>query len=322
MTKNQILIHLSESENTKFGKEEFARQSFPQKVFSAIWAVGSEVNNGGFSQYFVNSSAETAAFVVEALRTIGAPDTAAICERALAAAFPTGLPDSEDAIRSLASDFPDEIIDKLEELDQKFFSYPHDLTELLFTYVSEHCHSVRDDCRVRQYGIDRWLRAPCVAGGRHHGPSAGETLAGARERHRPLRADALSFFLRFSLASRKLIERTYGGVEPVLEDMEVARGRLQVAMSEQQLNGAQIGSAVGQVRGKGMPHHMGGKPLSNAQLLAQLMAESVDGAGVHRPVGPHSGKEPVLGLALVPVGTEPLQQLGRKPVSRQLTVAA
>jgi len=79
MTKNQILIHLSESENTKFGKEEFARQSFPQKVFSAIWAVESEVNNGGFSQYFVNSSKETAAFVVEALRTIGAPDTAAIC---------------------------------------------------------------------------------------------------------------------------------------------------------------------------------------------------------------------------------------------------
>ena len=38
----------------------------------------------------------------------------------------------------------------------------------------------------------------------------------------------------------------------MLGDMEVARGRLQVAMSEQQLNGAQIGSAVEQVRGKGM----------------------------------------------------------------------
>ena len=129
-TKNHILINLSSSEKTSFGKEEFVRQSLPQKAFSAIWAVESEVNNGGFSQYFVNSSAETAAFVVEALRTIGAPDTAAICERAIAAAFPTGLPDSEDAIRSLASDFPDEVIGKLEELDQEFFSYPHDLTDL------------------------------------------------------------------------------------------------------------------------------------------------------------------------------------------------
>ena len=137
-TKNHILINLSSSDKTSFGKEEFVRQSLPQKAFSAIWAVESEVNNGGFSQYFVNSSAETAAFVVEALRTIGAPDTAAICERAMAAAFPTGLPDSEDAIRSLASDFPDEVIGKLEELDQEFFSYPHDLTDLLFAYVSKH----------------------------------------------------------------------------------------------------------------------------------------------------------------------------------------
>ncbi len=58
MTKNQILIRLSESKNTQFGKEDFSRQSLPQKVFSAIWAVESEVNNGGFSQYFVNSSVD------------------------------------------------------------------------------------------------------------------------------------------------------------------------------------------------------------------------------------------------------------------------
>jgi hypothetical protein len=97
------------------------------------------------------------------------------------------------------------------------------------------------------------------------------------------------------LASWKLIERTYGGVQPVLGDMEVARGRLQFAMSEQQRDGAQIGSAVEQVRGKGMPHRMGGKPLGNAQLLAQLMAESVDGAGVQRP-DPIPGKSQSLGL--------------------------
>ncbi len=138
MRKNQILIRLSESENTKFGKEDFARQSLPQKVFSAIWEVESEVNNGGFSQYFQNSSAETAPFVVQALRTIGTADTAAICERAIAAAFPSGLPTSEDAIRSSATDFSDEVLEKLDELDREFFSYPHDLTELLFAYVSNY----------------------------------------------------------------------------------------------------------------------------------------------------------------------------------------
>lgn len=43
-TKNHILIGLSESERTKFGKEDFASQSVPQKAFSALWEVESEVN--------------------------------------------------------------------------------------------------------------------------------------------------------------------------------------------------------------------------------------------------------------------------------------
>lgn len=138
MNKNNLLIGLSESENTRFGKEDFALQSLPQKVFSAIWAVESEVNNGGFSQYFFNSSAESAPFVVEALETIGAPKTADICQRAIATAFSAGLPRTPETIRSIAIDFSDEILEKLEPLDQEFFAYPHSLTDLLFGYVWEH----------------------------------------------------------------------------------------------------------------------------------------------------------------------------------------
>ena len=138
MNKNGILINLSESKNTKFGKEDFALQSLPQKVFSAIWAVESEVNNGGFSQYFLNSSAESAPFIVEALETVEAPKTADICKRAIAAAFPAGLPRTPESIRSVAADFSDEILENLEPLDQEFFAYPHNLTDLLFAYVSGH----------------------------------------------------------------------------------------------------------------------------------------------------------------------------------------
>lgn len=137
-TKNHILIGLSESDRTKFGKEDFGSQSVPQKVFSALWGVEAEVNNGGFSQYFVNNSAESAHFVVDALRVIGAPKTADICQRAIAAAFPAGLPESEEAIRSAAADFSEEVLEKLDPLDQEFIAYPHNLTELLFAYVSQH----------------------------------------------------------------------------------------------------------------------------------------------------------------------------------------
>jgi hypothetical protein len=138
MDKNGILIDLSESDRTKFGKEDFATQSAPQRTFSSVWAVESEVNNGGFSQYFLNSSAETAPFVAEALDSISAPRTADICRRAIACAFPSGLPSTPEAISSAAADFPDESLEKLEALDSEFYAYPHNLTDLLFAYVSGH----------------------------------------------------------------------------------------------------------------------------------------------------------------------------------------
>jgi hypothetical protein len=138
MDRNGILIALSESDKTQFGKQDFSAQSIPQKVFSSIWAVESEVNNGGFSQYFFNSSCETAGFVAEALETIGAPNTADICRRAIAAAFPDGLPSDPETIGAAASDFSDETGERLNELDQEFYQYPHDLTRLLFAYVSHH----------------------------------------------------------------------------------------------------------------------------------------------------------------------------------------
>jgi hypothetical protein len=75
---------------------------------------------------------------VEALEIIGAPKTANICSRAVAAAFPTGLPETPETIRSAAVAFSDEILSELENLDQEFIAYPHSLTDLLFAYVSGH----------------------------------------------------------------------------------------------------------------------------------------------------------------------------------------
>jgi hypothetical protein len=136
--KNAILVALSQSDRTAFGKQDFEKQSEPQKVFSAIWEVESEVNNGGFTQYFENLSCGSAKFVTKALELLGAPKTADICRRAIACAFPEGLPEDPDAIGAAACEFSEATTDSLGELDQEFYSYPHDLTELLFDYVSKH----------------------------------------------------------------------------------------------------------------------------------------------------------------------------------------
>jgi Domain of unknown function (DUF4375) len=136
--KNQLLIMLSVSERTAFGREDFSEQSLPQKVFSTIWEVESEVMNGGFSQYFLNSSCETAGFVVEAMNQVGASKTASICRRAIETAFPEGLPADPEEISSAAANFSETTEAELAPLDQEFFSRPDDLTELLFAFVSKH----------------------------------------------------------------------------------------------------------------------------------------------------------------------------------------
>jgi HPt (histidine-containing phosphotransfer) domain-containing protein len=138
-SKSDFLADLSQSSRSDCGRVNFNRQLFPQKVFSAIWDLESEVNNGGFCQYFVNNSSETAHFILEALKSVGAPRMVAICSKAFDAAFPNGLPSSPNEIQVAAkSGFSKEVKDKLQILDLEFFQYPDDLVELVFEFVKQH----------------------------------------------------------------------------------------------------------------------------------------------------------------------------------------
>ena len=138
MTKNQILINLSSSKNADFGKKDFLAQSPNQQVFSTIWCLEGQVNNGGFQQYFYNSSSETVPFLLNALNEIGATKTAQICQAALECAFPLGLPSDPDVISEMAAHFSEAVEAQLELFDKQFFTYPEDLTELLFQFVQNH----------------------------------------------------------------------------------------------------------------------------------------------------------------------------------------
>ncbi len=135
MNKNSYLINLSESEKVDFGKIEFQTQCTEQKVFSAIWALESQVNNGGFLQYFSSWDGETASFAPLALRQIGANTCAAIVERALVLVSKDTLPDNHDERNNLINELSSETKDKLSDIDSEFYAYPDSLTELLYEYV-------------------------------------------------------------------------------------------------------------------------------------------------------------------------------------------
>jgi hypothetical protein len=133
MDKNSFLIDLSESDNTDFGKRDFNAQSEPQKVFSAIWELESQVNNGGFDQYFRFSDPTIVGHAPAALGAIGATSCASIVSRALNLVSPLSANDEKrhDALDELDV----HAIEQLEKLDSEFFAYPDDLTERLYAYV-------------------------------------------------------------------------------------------------------------------------------------------------------------------------------------------
>lgn len=138
MDRNVYLIDLAESDRTDFGRVPFADQAEPQQVFSAVWALESQVNNGGFEQYFRSSDHDAANYAPIALRAIGASQCADIVRRALAVVSSSPLPISQEECETLIDQLDEERLEQLSAIDSEFFEYPDDLTELLYLYVATH----------------------------------------------------------------------------------------------------------------------------------------------------------------------------------------
>jgi hypothetical protein len=141
---NRRLIRLSENPTSRFWRLDYGDLSTPERVFLVIWELESEVNNGGFHQYFHNSSGALAPHVVGALKTIGAQAMAGIVQRALNAVVNTITSWSDDASRQArVNQLSSETQQLLEELDQEYYACAEYLTPLLYKYVVDHRIEVR-----------------------------------------------------------------------------------------------------------------------------------------------------------------------------------
>lgn len=135
---DDLVIALDEyiSEKCEYG-EEIDNLSYPERIFFITQAVEMEVNNGGFNQFFVNSSSDFAEEMVKAFEEIGAIHTAKICKKAIKALGrelpPVGSDEREEVLGELVES--DEINDILEECDDAFYEYEDDLEELNYAYV-------------------------------------------------------------------------------------------------------------------------------------------------------------------------------------------
>ena len=133
---NDFVVAMTEHLNnkTQYG-EDMSALSEAERIFYITQSLEMEVNNGGFSQFFYNSSGNFSNELVGAFTAIGANATAAICQKAISAFgrdIPVDRDEREEMLDELESDEFDEI---LEECDNAFYDYEDNLNELNYNFV-------------------------------------------------------------------------------------------------------------------------------------------------------------------------------------------
>jgi hypothetical protein len=108
-----------------------------QKNFYYNQNLEREINNGGFSQYFFNSSGDFSQETINSLKLIGAHKTASILQKAIEQ-FPNKIVPKNRIVRQEIIEQIEENSNEIwEELDQKFFAYEDDLNSLNIEYVKQ-----------------------------------------------------------------------------------------------------------------------------------------------------------------------------------------
>lgn len=106
-----------------------------QKLFYYNQCLEREINNGGFSQYFFNSSGDFAHKTVKSLQTIGANKTADILQKAIDQFPNSNVPENRTERQEILEQIQETAELIWEELDQKFFNYEDDLNTLNIEFV-------------------------------------------------------------------------------------------------------------------------------------------------------------------------------------------
>lgn len=131
-------IALSDLVFPRCDRDGFDALSLAERVAYCVDALEREVNNGGFHQFFMNSSGDTTAETAAALQAIVAAAAGTLLARAVVA-FPGGQPpkDREQRVKILEG-VSEETRETWLALDDEFYTYPDDLTALMRRFVELH----------------------------------------------------------------------------------------------------------------------------------------------------------------------------------------
>ncbi len=115
--------------------KDFESLNSIEKNILYIEMLEGQVNNGGFDQYFFNSSGEYAHETLLALKEINAPQMADLLNRAISVFPKLPIPKDTEQRREYMEDIPESISETWDKLDDEFYKYPENLEGLVIEYI-------------------------------------------------------------------------------------------------------------------------------------------------------------------------------------------
>jgi hypothetical protein len=113
-----------------------------EQYLLAVEALEREVNNGGYSQFFVNSSNEFVGVIELALSAIGCPRTAQITHEAIAALSIEGEPTAGKAEAAVLAGSP-RVLEALGRCDDQYFANDEPIADRLFAWIKQNAEAIR-----------------------------------------------------------------------------------------------------------------------------------------------------------------------------------
>lgn len=107
-----------------------------ENLIYSIAILEQEVNNGGFGQYFFNTSGSLAYLTLESLEKVGAKKTKKLLEQAIKIAFDGNIPSDWDERQEKLLTLDKYGEEKLNELDHQFYKTEENIEELVNAYLS------------------------------------------------------------------------------------------------------------------------------------------------------------------------------------------
>lgn len=133
---NNSILELSDYINALCSNgDKIDKLTGPQQNLYFNQCLEAEINNGGFNQYFFNSSGSYANETLHSLKAIGANKTADILLSAINQ-FPNAtVPKNTIERHNILEQIEDDADKVFEELDNLFYAYSEDLNKLNIEYI-------------------------------------------------------------------------------------------------------------------------------------------------------------------------------------------